>query len=332
MQQELLLIYGNSTNISNSYNTGTISGGTNRGGIIAHATAKANINKCYNIGKITGKTGNYIGGIIGRAAESNITNSYNKGEITGQGLYVGGIMGRDEVGKGKIYQCYNEGNIDCYHSASGTYGGIAGTGNIVINQCYNIGKIKASRHNVELGGIAGVANESVANCYNLGKIEIEIEGYVAFIAGGIVGNNNKLLENCYNIGEIEYKKNSDGSIYNAGVYIGGISGDSKPQIKNVYSIGKLTNIPNGSHSYAGAVLGYSYYELGTNMEKLYYLKNVYSTAFGIEDEEIKTIPEEIETIEEMKTKLNTNLATLEGWEEDTNNINDGYPIFSWQIN
>lgn len=327
MQQELLLIYGNSTNISNSYNTGTISGGTNRGGIIAHATAKANINKCYNIGKITGKTGNYIGGIIGRAAESNITNSYNKGEITGQGMYVGGIIGRSEVGEGQIYQCYNEGNIDCYHSSSATYGGIAGTGNIVINQCCNIGKIKASKANVDLGGIAGVAKESVTNCYNLGKIEIEGGGYVAFRAGGIVADNDELLENCYNIGEIEYKENSNGSVYNGGVYVGGISGDSKPQIKNVYSVGRIINILEGSC--VGNILGY-YYKSGTNMENLYYLKNVYSTAFGIEDEETKTIPEEIETIEEMKTKLNSNLATLDGWKEDTNNINNGYPIFSWQ--
>lgn len=324
MQQELYLIYGSSLQkniyISNSGNTGTISGGGNKGGIIAHANQGTNINKCYNTGKITGETGIYIGGIIGRADDCDITNSYNIGDITCKGTYVGGIMGRSEGSNGQITQCYNIGNISSYNEYSKTYGGIAGTGNLRIDQCYNAGKIKSTEDNTELGGIAGYISKTITNSYNLGKIEIE--GHKALAIGGITGraSNSAALENCYNIGEIEYKENITSG------YIGGICGDygSGGDINNVYNIGKLTNIIS-NNGMIGAIIGA---ENNKKAEKIYYLKGTYSVVSGTKNTTITT--EQIETLEAMKTKLNSNLATLEGWKEDTNNINDGYPILSWQ--
>lgn len=215
---------GDPINISNSYNTGNISGGGNTGGIIAHANYEVNISKSYNTGKITAKTGPYVGDLIGRADDCNITNSYNKGEITclyGNYMYVGGIMG---VSFGSynvdslIYQCYNEGNINCHNQAK--CGGIAGQG-VIIDQCYNVGIIKmtlSDNWHTEIGGISG-SYDSITNCYNLGKLEIEGEGY-GWI-GGIIGHSYKLIENCYNIGEIDCKVNCTGHIY-----IGGIIGET----------------------------------------------------------------------------------------------------------
>mgnify|MGYP005905997765 FL=1 len=227
-------------------------------------------------------------------------------------MYVGGILGRNEGSKGKIEKCYNTGNISCFYEYSKTYGGIVGTGNIPIDQCYNIGTIKSVSENTELGGIAGVANKSITNSYNLGKLEVE--GNRSLAVGGIVGrvsSSEASLENCYNVGEIKYKENITSS------YIGGICGEGS-NIKNVYSIGKLENTLNDSM--IGAIIG----NIGQSAEKIYYLKGVYSTALGSTNTSVTA--EEIETLEKMKAKLNSNLATLEGWKE----VNNGYPILSWQ--
>lgn len=70
----------------------------------------------------------------------------------------------------------------------------------------------------------------------------------------------------------------------------------------------------------GAIIG----KIGQSAENLYYLKGVYSIALGNTSTSITA--EEIETLEKMKAKLNSNLATLEGWKE----VNNGYPILYWQ--
>ena len=316
MQQELQLIYGSSSQkyitITDSHNTGIISGGGNKGGIVAHANQGININRCYNTGKITGETGSYFGGIIGRGPNNcNILNSYNSGEITGKGSYVGGIIGRNEGTDGEVIKCYNIGNINCDYEY-GYFGGIAGYGssNFAINQSYNKGKIKGKANNI--GGIAG-ASGRITNSYNFGKIEIEKNDNIKI--GGITGQIDRdIIENCYNVGDIEY--NGNGQNINS-TYIGGICGDGD-NIKNVYSIGNLINIPNGSM--VGAIIG----KIGQSAENLYYLKGVYSIALGNTSTSITA--EEIETLEKMKAKLNSNLATLEGWKE----VNNGYPILSWQ--
>ena len=143
---------------------------------------------------------------------------------------------------------------------------------------------------------------------------MEVEGNRSLAVGGItgrVGRSSESVENCYNVGEIKYEENITSSC------IGGICGEGS-NIKNVYSIGKLENTLNDSM--IGAVIG----NVGQSAEKLYYLKGVYSTALGSTSTSITA--EEIETLEKMKEKLNSNLATLEGWKE----VNNGYPILSWQ--
>lgn len=306
--------------VLNSYNEGNINGGGNTGGIIAHSSnKKININNCYNLGNFIVNNGPYAGGIIGRCADDTIIkNSYNTGEISikKSNGYIGGILGASMGTNGKIIECYNTGNIVCdnQNEGSGNLGGILGfTYLTTIDKSYNIGTIKGKANNK--GGIIANGTSIITNSYNLGKIEIENDKNVNI--GGICGdiyNSSSSIENCYNLGEIEYKGNSE-NVNN--VYIGGICGKGD-NIKNVYSIGNLINIPNGS--IAGAIIG----NIGQSAEKLYYLKGVYSTALGNTSTSITA--EEIETLEKMKAKLNNNLATLEGWKE----VNNGYPILSWQ--
>ena len=117
-----------SCNIIGKYQTGSIIGsiyGTNETTI--------NITNCYNTGTIS-STSNYAGAIIGQAnGILTINDCYSTGNVTG--CYdVGGIIG---VGYGHITGCYNTGKIQ-----SNLYtGGILGRGNATIENCYNTGEI-----------------------------------------------------------------------------------------------------------------------------------------------------------------------------------------------
>ena len=94
---------GTHTNVSNSYNTGTItSSGNNTGGLIGQSQL-TNIGQSFNFGKVNGTQ--YTGGIIGRLGNQNsngvdytkvsnyLTNCYNTASVSGT-QYVGGIAGQ----------------------------------------------------------------------------------------------------------------------------------------------------------------------------------------------------------------------------------------------
>ncbi len=87
------------------------------GGIagIQGMSQKSNIIKCYNKGNITGSITQNSGamcGIVGYTNNSNIEYSYNVGNITNttsvQNVSTAGIT---DLKLGKIYACYNTGNI-----------------------------------------------------------------------------------------------------------------------------------------------------------------------------------------------------------------------------
>ncbi|NTW32068.1 MAG: T9SS type A sorting domain-containing protein [Bacteroidetes bacterium] len=64
------------------------------GGIVGYAD-KCDITNCFNTGTVTGP--NYVGGITGNAS-GTIENCYNAGVISGTGDYIGGIIGGDDYG------------------------------------------------------------------------------------------------------------------------------------------------------------------------------------------------------------------------------------------
>ena len=102
-------------NITNSYNTGIITGAEQVGGITGQIgmDCVANIKDCYNTGEISGG-GTSIGGIIGwtsvTGTSGRIENNYNKGLVKGTGQ-VGGIIGRSEY-TFVVTNCYNKGNVE----------------------------------------------------------------------------------------------------------------------------------------------------------------------------------------------------------------------------
>ena len=84
--------------ISNCYNSGTINGNEQIGGVCGHNYGT--ISNCYNSGKVNGSY--YVGGVCGYNYGS-ISDCYNSGKVNGS-YYVGGMCGQSY--SGTISNCY----------------------------------------------------------------------------------------------------------------------------------------------------------------------------------------------------------------------------------
>jgi len=78
------------TNVTNCYATGAVSGGSYVGGLVGHMIGSA-VASCYAGGVVVGKSS--VGGLLGAASYNvNVTNCYATGAISGNN-YVGGLVG-----------------------------------------------------------------------------------------------------------------------------------------------------------------------------------------------------------------------------------------------
>ena len=283
--------------------------------------------------KVQGLFGLVINGKIlnvGIGIDCNISGNLSVGAIAGY-LYNGS----------KAINCYNKSNLKVGSYSGGIIGQIAINCNV--ENCYNIGNINVSNDSIFIGGIVGNCslNSSIKKCYNKGTVDGNIS--ITSILGGILGSlsSESLLEECFNIGEIQGNTKiggilgqvmDNGSIqncYNVGSIkgeskIGGISGQSTCNIFNCYNIGEI----QGTIKVGGIVgensISLSYYTSGV-LKNTYSLENTCEAICGynnsiIEDSSIKSE-------EEMKLLVS---ILGETFKEDTNNINNGYPILNWQ--
>ena len=80
--------------ISNSYNTGSVTGAGASAGGVCGSISGGSISNSYNVGSVTG-TGDNVGGVCGINSDGKISNSYNAGLVTGtgEGAHVGGVCG-----------------------------------------------------------------------------------------------------------------------------------------------------------------------------------------------------------------------------------------------
>ena len=156
-----------SVSITNCYNTGSVSGGSDVGGIVGDVL-EATITNCYNTGSVSGDRD--VGGIVGNVAEATITNCYNTESVSGSS-YVGGIIGFCGYSNiVAITNCYNTGSVG--GSSSSRVGGIVGDidedGQSTITNCYNTGSVGGSSSS-RVGGIVGNVDDAatITNCYYL---------------------------------------------------------------------------------------------------------------------------------------------------------------------
>ena len=271
--------------------------------------------KGHTINNMYINTTNIVQGLFGLVINGEIKNiniaencSINTGNISGS---VVGYM----YNTGKISGCKNYANLN--QVRGGIVGGIAGS--ITVSNCINYGDIQNAA-----GGIVGSSNGTdwnefegkyhrITNCANYGNISRNEN-----LAGGIVGYFKGNILNCFNNGEINTTVGAVGGIvgaitgkvqncYNTKMVkgdrvVGGIVGDLERAyhnlIENCYNIGNVTGV-NGN---VGEIFG-------RNTDNMLEIVNCYNSSDTFSASDLGA-----------------------EFEEDTENINQGYPILKWQKN
>ena len=216
---------------------------------------------------------------------------------------VGGIVGK-AVNQTTISNCENQAILQINSSGDGLVGGIAGTvRNTTIYNCSNIVTIGIDSGNL-VGGILGSGTEAnILKCYNTGNIK------GTFNIGGIIGSGDgSVVNSCYNTGNIHSSDNAAGiagQMFNSGI------------VKNCYNIGNVetTNLYN---RHVGAMVGVFN---DTQTINTYYLKNTINNGDNIDNNSTEFTSE---NFKDLYLKLGSD------FKQDINNINNGYPILSWQ--
>ena len=244
-------------------------------------------------------------------------------------IEAGAVAGRNCA---TIENSYTSGKQYIESSSTIRFGGISGAMvNGIVQNCYSTvnlsGKCEKSVY-VYVGGIVGVigkdSNNVIDKCYNVGSIDFEINDIQEGYFGGIISAGTKAsISNSYNCGNIKIKGNATGDFY-----IGGAIGKNKGIINNFCNIGNIISDVKvtGKYNYVGAIVSLNYSD--GKIENTYYLKD--TCANGIEENwgnetDVDTL--EIDKIENMPAILEI-IGTE--FREDENNINNGYPILTWQ--
>ncbi len=181
-------------------------------------------------------------------------------------------------------------------------GGIVGfASNSSIESCYNLSDVIAGSRCA--GGIAGsiTSSSTISNCYNRGQVS------AGYSAGGVVGiididddDNFPSITCCYNAGAVIYSLAG-----NSGNGITNLAGSTNKDLIPVYYCYYDTTVAD---IVIGAVDGYA----------------DDTTYCGLTTEQMTTDG----TLLYYLTDEDYGNSTM--WKADTENINDGYPILTWQ--
>ena len=127
------------------------------GGICGYFDSYCNITNCYNTGSISGKA-SYVGGISGNLKSSRMNMCWNSGSIEGTD-YVGGLIGdsSSNYDDHKIRNCYNLGDVKGDTNVGGICAGL-----YYIHYCFNTGKVTG---NSDVYGVTKGQEDHTSYCY-----------------------------------------------------------------------------------------------------------------------------------------------------------------------
>ena len=240
------------------------------------------------------------------------------GTIEGKGQFID-VAGISGVNSGEISYCTNEATITASGNQSNCGGIVAKNSDGEVSNCINKGILNIGCY--DGGGIAGKQDYSggtISECANLERINC-IYSNTAHGLGGICGcNYNDLatIQNCYNTGNF-YNDDSRSSLFEIGGILGGANESimSASSIENCYSIANII-VSSGNNTAFKPVSSITQ----VNATNCYYNSDICSksddTATGL-------------TTSQMKA---SNFVSQLGsaYVSDSENSNNGYPIFWWQ--
>ena len=293
------------------------------------------------------------GGIVGWFRNGTITGCQNHYDIQAGGEKgVGGIVGQaDEI---TLNHCTNTGNVYGEYAGGGIIGlsqSEADDGLTVIN-CTNLGQVVV--HNTLpsggfVGGIAGNCwNSAFIGCVNKGDVSANVE-YRSTV-GGIVGYSAGKLVNCYNRGTVLAVLTVPATQIEE-LFVGGIVGRWGTQVDNVYNTGVIDvpELPEAiPHGY-GNIIGEG--NIDNDYHNAYWLDDDALSACGMDDDPAahgssafvqgdtptswmlheaqygtNDLLEALNSGAEQIVEAEPEYPYLCMWEEDTEQVNDGFPV------
>jgi len=151
------------------------------GGLVAWN--KGVVSNSYASGLINGSDS--VGGLVGDNTIGTVTNSYSTAEVTGSGIFIGGLVGDNDMiggteGGGTISKSYATGSVE----GSGDVGGLVGFNGGMVEKSYATGSVNGTRpRTTSSGGIVGFNVGMVEKSYAVGSV------YGSEEVGGLVGSN-----------------------------------------------------------------------------------------------------------------------------------------------
>lgn len=165
--------------LTNCYNEGSIKGDVDVGGIAGAMAIEFDFDPEDEIVKKGESTFNFK-----YQTKAILSHSINKGDITSKKDYVGGIVGRMDLGL--LFSSENYASIESF---DGHYvGGIAGLSDSTIRKSYSISELSGKKY---IGGITGLG-QNIYDSYAL----VDILKFTEF-AGAIAGDTRNITENNY---------------------------------------------------------------------------------------------------------------------------------------
>lgn len=209
-----------------------------------------------------------------------------------------------------------------YYGTGGLIGKVSGS--TTVNSCGVTGAVKntysASNYGTYVGGLVGLiaGNCTVNNSFS--SCDVSNSGASGLgSTGGLIGKTSNYytldISNCYSLGSVTGNKG----------YAGGLTGyvycsaSYKHNYSNCYAAGKVTLTGAASNACGFA---YSYASTGFTFTNCYYNNTTNSKGFNKTSSGI---------IGKSSDELKTLAETLgDAYRRDTQGINNGYPILSWQ--
>ena len=273
-------------------NEGLVSGKKNVGGV-AGSVYHVTVNGAKNIVKVEGIDA--VGGVFGSIGGFNaneLNDIVNSGEVTGEN-FVGGIAGAF----GGSLRIYGGGNTSFGCLKATISASVSGK----VGRATNTGKIFGKDF---VSGVFGaLCNAETEELANVGRIEGE-----RYVAGVVGSSGYSTTRKMYNIGDIA-----------GSVFVGGIFAENQGGVTSAaYSTGEVSG-----DSLVGLMIGYGY---GVTIADYYYLKRGEQSPFGLNDGGGEATSK---TEAEMKSVAFVELLG-DGFVRSTA-VNDGLPVFSWEI-
>jgi len=226
----------NAGEISDSYATGTVTGGRCVGGLVGQLYGGA-VSNSWSAGDVSGDAS--IGGLIGRGQAGKVFHCRAQARVSGRQSNAGGLMGSNAKAC-SIIDCF----ATCAVSAEQVAGGLVGGHEGSISQCYATASVRVSLWTG--GGLVGTNGGRISASWAGGSVT------GGSIVGGLIGLNYRedrylfydpIVNDSYATGPVR-----------GTMTIGGLIGDNKGgAVNRCYAVGQVIRL--AENCIAGGLVG-----------------------------------------------------------------------------